>query len=130
MSRFRFYLALLASVLVCAQLSDASAEEFRRINQFPALIDGGDLNVNIANIGTVDLSIMYRDGDWKTIQVPSGKYVAVKTEATSLSVSFNDGIEPTWVTLNRGMTYALYWNAGRWAIAPYDDVARRGFRSR
>jgi hypothetical protein len=38
------------------------------------------------------------------------------------------------VTLNSGTTYALYWNSGvnRWAIAPYDEVARRasGFRSR
>jgi hypothetical protein len=132
MNQSRILFGLLASVIACAYVTDAFAEEFRRIDQFPGLIDEGALNVNIANIGTVDLSIMYRDGDWKTVLIPSGKYVVIQTEAPSLSVSFNDGVEPKWVTLNRGMTYALYSNSGRWAIAPYDDVARRssGLRSR
>ena len=36
--------------------------------------------------------------------------------------------------LTRGTVYALYWNSAlnRWAVAPYDDVAKRpasGFRS-
>ncbi len=51
----------------------------------------------------------------------------IASQSTGLSVSFNDGVETKSLVLNRGTTYALYWNAGlsRWAIAPYDEVARR-----
>jgi hypothetical protein len=117
-----------------AHPASAEAQQFRSIDQLPGMIQQESANVSIANISTVGLSILYLDGGaWKTIQIPSGQYVTL-SQGTDLSVSFNDGVETKSVTLNRGMTYALYWNSelNRWAFAPYDEVARRpsGFRSR
>jgi hypothetical protein len=100
----------------------------------PGLIPPESSRVIIANIGTAALNISYLDGVWKTIQIPSSQYVTLPTQGTALSVSFNDGAEAKPVTLNRDTTYALYWDSGlnHWAIALYDEVARRprGIRSR
>jgi len=62
-----------------------------------------------------------------TIQIPSGTYVALPSQNAGLFVSFNDGVEAKSFTLSRGTTYAPYWNSelNRWAIAPYDEVAKR-----
>lgn len=125
---------LIAGIGPCSHPASARAQTFRSINQMPAMIDQNAANVIVSNIGTVMLSISYMDGVWKTIQIPPAQYVTLPCQDTGLSVSFNDGAEAKLVTLNRGTTYALYWNSGvnRWAIAPYDEVARRpsGFRSR
>jgi len=99
------------------------------------MIDQNAAKVIISNIGTTALSILYLDGAWKAIQIPSGQYVTLPSQGAGISVSFSDGTETQSVTLNRGTTYALHFNAGlnRWSIAPYDDVARRPptrFRSR
>ena len=79
----------------------------------------------ISNIGNATLNISYLEGDWKTVQIPSGQYVTIPSQSTGLSVSFNDGVETKSLVLNRGTMYALHWNAelNRWAILPYDEVA-------
>ena len=125
---------LAAAVSACIRPMSARASELRSVDQLPGLIDQDSAKITISNIGTATLSLLYMDGDWKTIQIPSGQYVTLPSQDTGLSVSFHDGVETKSTTLNRGTTYALYWNAGfnRWAIAPYADVARRpsGLRSR
>jgi hypothetical protein len=105
----------------------ARAEQFRSIDQLPGMIDQDDTKVTISNIGTEALSILYLDGAWKTIQIPSRQYVTIPSQAGGLSVSFNDGVAKQSAVLSPGTAYALYFNAGlsRWAIAPYDDVAKR-----
>jgi len=127
-------IVVLAGVAACIHPASARAQGFRSIDQMPAMIDKDDAKVVISNIGTVALNISYLDGVWKSIQIPSGQYVTLPSQETGLSISFNDGAVAQSITLNRGTTYALYWNSGlnRWAIALYDDVARRpsGFRSR
>lgn len=127
-------LACIAGLLLAVEPADnAWAEQFRRIDQFPGLIDQDDSKIKVANLGTVDLSMMYLDGDWKTIQVPSGRYIVLQPRETNLSVSFNDGFDARSVTLSSGMTYALFFSSGRWSLAPYDDVVSRRpgvFRSR
>jgi hypothetical protein len=124
----------LAGIAVCAHPSGARAQEFRSTDQMPRMIDQDAEKVIIANIGTSALNISYLEGGWKTIEIPSGQYVTLPSQQNGLSVSFNDSSEAQSVTLNRGTTYALYWNSGlnRWAIAPYDEVARRpsGLRAR
>ena len=134
MSWTRHLIVLLVGICVHADLASAQALEFRSIDQSPGMVDQNATTIAVANIGTVALNIMYLDGDWKAIQIPSGKYVTLPSQGASLSVSFNDGVEAKSVNLNRGTAYALYWNSGinRWAIAPYDEVARRpsGLRSR
>jgi hypothetical protein len=94
----------------------------------PDRIQQYDTNVIVPNIGTAALNISYLDGVWKTIQIPSGQYVTFPSQDSGLSVLFNDGAEVKSITLSRGTIYALYWYSGvnRWAIAPYDEVARRG----
>jgi hypothetical protein len=133
MSWGRLLIAVLAGIGACAHPASARAQEFRSIDQLPGMIDQ-DAKVFIANIGTVALSILYLDETWTTIQIPSGQYVTLPSQNTGLSVSFNDGVEAKSVTLNPGTTYALYYNSelNRWAIAPYDDVAKHPtpFRSR
>ena len=118
-------LVILAGIGAWAHL--ASAQEFRSINQMPGMIDESAAKVIILKLGTAALNVSYLDGVWKTIQIPSRQYVSLPAEDTGLPVSFNDGAEAKSVTLNRGTTYALYWNAGtnRWAITLYDDVAKR-----
>jgi hypothetical protein len=127
-------IVILAGIGAFAHPASAQTQEFRSINQMPGMIDQDTAKVIIANIGAAALNISYLDGVWKTTQIPSGQYVTLPSQGTGLSVSFSDGAEVQSVTLNRGTTYALYWNSGlnRWAIAPYDEVARRpsGFRSR
>ena len=112
----------------------ARAIELRSTNQMPEMVDQNADKVAISNIGNAALNISYLEGDWKSVQIPSGQYVTIASQSTALSVSFNDGVETKSLVLNRGTTYALYWNTGlsRWAIAPYDEVGRRpgGFRSR
>jgi hypothetical protein len=126
-------IVVLAIVSACIPPMSARATELRSVDQMPALPPPDSEKITIANIGTATLSLLYMDGDWKTIQIPSGQYVTLPSQDTGLSVSFHDGVETKSTTLNRGTTNALYWNAGlnRWAIAPYSDVARRpsGFRS-
>jgi hypothetical protein len=109
------------------QLSAAWTQQLRSVNQMPALIDLDSTKVAIANLGTANLSIQYLDGVWKTVQINSGKYVSIPSQAGSVSVSFNDSVEAKETLLNSNNTYALYWNTGasRWAIAPYDEVAKR-----
>jgi hypothetical protein len=123
----------LTGIGACALLTGARGLELRSINQMPAMTQQDGSKVIIANIGTVSLNILYRDGDWKSVQIPSGQYVTVPGQGTGLSVSYNDGAEAQTATLNPGSTYALYWNSqlNRWRIALYDDVARRAspFRS-
>lgn len=127
-------IAFLAAIGACVLPPTAGASELRSSNQLPGLIDQDTEKVTVTNIGTATLNISYLDGAWKTVQIPSGQYVAIPSQSVGLSVSFSDGVETKSVVLNRGTTYALYWNSGsgRWAIAPYDEVARRpsGFRSR
>jgi len=127
-------LAVVVAV-IGAHPASARAQEFRSIDQMPGMINQDTVaKITVANIGTVALNISYLDGTWKTIQIPSGQYVTLSSQDTGLSVSFNNGAEAKSITLNRGTTYALYWNSeiNRWAIAPYDEVARRpsDFRSR
>ena len=121
-------------IAACGNPAAADAIELRSTNQMPQMVDQNSDKVAISNIGNSALNISYLDGDWKSVQVPSGQYIAIPSESTGLSVSFNDGVETKSLVLNRGTTYALYWSAGlnRWAIAPYDEVARRpsGLRSR
>jgi hypothetical protein len=132
MSWSRFLIVVLAGI--GANFASVRAEEFRSVNQMPGMIAQDAARVILANIGTAALNISYLDGVWKTIQIPSGEYVPLPSQSTGLSLSFNNGAEAQLVTLNPGTIYALYWNSGlnRWAIAPYDEVARRpsGFRSR
>lgn len=127
-------IVLFAAIGACAHIEAARASELRSSNQLPGLIDQDSEKVTITNIGTSALSISYLDGAWKTIQIPSGQYVTIPGQSNGLSVSFSDGVETKSITLNRGTTYALHWNSGlgRWAIAPYDEVARRpsGLRAR
>jgi hypothetical protein len=125
---------VLAGIAACAHPAAAPAQEFRSINQLPGLTSQNAEKFIISNIGTVALNILYLDGDWKTIQIPAGQYVTLPSQDTGLAVSFNDGVEAKSTTLTRGTVYALYWNSAlnRWAVAPYDDVAKRpasGFRS-
>ena len=112
----------------------ARAIELRSTDQMPDMIDQNIDTVAISNIGNATLSISYLEGDWKTVQIPSGQYVSIPSQSTGLTISFNDGVETKSLILNRGTMYALHWNAElkRWAIRPYDEVARRpsGFRSR
>ena len=108
------------------------AQDLRSTNQVPGLIDQASDQVTITNMGTASLSILYFDGAWKPAAISSGQTVALKGQGNSLSVSFNDGVEAKSVVLNVPVHYALYWNAGRWDIAPWDEVARKpsGLRSR
>jgi hypothetical protein len=73
------------------------------------MIEHESAKINIAKIGTLALTISYLDGDWKTIQIPSGTYVALPSQNAGLFVSFNDGVEAKSFTLSRGTTYAPYW---------------------
>src|SRR5262245_10854179 len=136
MSWSKLLIIVLAGIGACAHPASTQAQAFRSVDQMPGMTDQDATKVVIANIGTVALSILYLDldGSWKTVPIPSGQYVALPSQDTGLSVSFNDGVEAKSVTLNRGATYGLHWNsqANRWAIAPYDEVAKRasGFRSR
>jgi hypothetical protein len=127
--------AVLAGIAACLQPAFLVAQEFRAINQLPGLIDPDQSSkVVLSNVGTTALSVAYLDGDWKTIQIPSGQYVSLPSQSTGVSVSYHDGSAVQTVTLNRGTNYALHWNsaANRWAIEPYDNVAKRpsGFRAR
>jgi len=121
-------------MFTCAYSANVRAQSFRSIDQLPSMIDPADARVVVANVGTTALNISYLDETWHTIQIPPGQYATLASQDAGLSVLFNDGVEVKSVTLNSGTTYALYWNSGvnRWAIAPYDEVARRasGFRSR
>jgi hypothetical protein len=136
MSRSKLLIVILAGIAACACSGSARAQAFRSVDQMPSMTDQDATKVVIANIGTVALSILYLDldGAWKTVPIPSGQYVTLPSQDTGLSVSFNDGVDAKSVTLNRGATYGLHWNSqtNRWAIAPYDEVAKRasGFRSR
>ena len=127
-------IVFLAGIQALAHLTTAPASELRSSNQLPDMIEQDSDKITITNIGTADLNILYLEESWKPIQVPSGKYVKIPSQSTGLSISFSDGVETKSVTLSRGTTYALHWNAvaRRWAIAPYDEVARRpsGLRSR
>jgi len=124
----------LSITAACAHAAAARAIELRSTNQMPDMVDQNADKVAISNIGNATLSISYLEGDWKTVQIPSGQYVTIPSQSTGLSVSFNDGVETKSLVLNRGTMYALHWNAelNRWDIRPYDEVARRptGFRSR
>jgi hypothetical protein len=124
----------LSITAACAHAAAARAIELRSTNQMPDMVDQNADKVAISNIGNATLNISYLEGDWKTVQIPSGQYVTIPSQSTGLSVSFNDGVETKSLVLNRGTMYALHWNAelNRWAILPYDEVARRptGFRSR
>ena len=126
----------IALSIIAASASPAAARaiELRSTNQMPQMVDQNADKVAISNIGNSALNISYLEGDWKLVQIPSGQYITIPSESSGLAVSFNDGVETKSLVLNRGTTYALYWNGGlnRWAIAPYDEVARRpsGFRSR
>ena len=115
--------------LIClsTQPSTAWAQQLRSTNQMPDMVDLDSTKVAIANLGTADLSIQYLDGTWKTVQILSGKYVSLPSQAGGVSVAFNDGVEAKSALLNGSSAYALYWNTGvgRWAIAPYDEVAKR-----
>jgi hypothetical protein len=134
MSWERIFVVILVGMGACADSTNARAQQFRSIDQMPGLINSDSAKIIIANISTVALNISYLDGASHSIQIPSGQYVSLPSHNTGLLVSFNDGHEAKSVTLNPNITYALYWNSAldRWAIAPYDDVARRpsGFRSR
>jgi hypothetical protein len=133
MSWARLLTAVMICIGACSHPARAEAVNLRSIDQMPGMIDQDTAKVTIANIGTVALSILYLDGTWKTVEIPSSQFVTLPSQGGSLSVSFNDGADPKSVSLNPGTTYALYWNseAKRWAIAPYDEVARRpgAFRS-
>jgi hypothetical protein len=124
----------LAITAACVHAAAARAIEFRSTNQMPDMVNQNAEKVAISNIGNAALNISYLEGEWKSVQIPSGQYITIPSESTGLSISFNDGVETKSLVLNRGSTYALYWNSGlnRWAIAPYDEVARRpsGLRSR
>ena len=125
----------LAITAACAHATTARAIELRSTNQMPEMVDQNADKVAISNIGNATLNISYlEEEDWKTVQIPSGQYVIIPSQSTGLSVSFDDGVETKSLVLNRGTMYALHWNAelNRWAILPYDEVARRptGFRSR
>jgi hypothetical protein len=134
MSWDRSLIVILASIGMVVYPVSVRAEQFRSIDQWPGLIDQDDGSVRIANIGAAALNISYLDGIWKSIPIPSGQYVTLPSQRSGLSVSFHDGATQQSATLNSGSIYALYWNSGsnRWAIAPYDDVAKRPtiFRSR
>jgi hypothetical protein len=125
MSWGRLLIVVLAGICPWSHLTNA--QEFRSINQMPGMTSQDAATVNISNIGTAALNISYLDGVWKAIQIPSGQYLSLPCEDTGLSISFNDGAETKSTALSRGTNYALYWNAGtnRWAIAVYDDVAKR-----
>jgi hypothetical protein len=58
---------------------------------------------------------------------PFRKIRLSSSQAGGVSVAFNDGVEAKSALLNGSSAYALYWNTGvgRWAIAPYDEVAKR-----
>jgi hypothetical protein len=132
--RTSILIVFLAVINACASPAAGQTNKLRSTNQLPSLIEQDSEKVTIANIGTVALNISYLDEAWKAVQIPSGQYVVLPSQSTGLSVSFSDGVETKSLVLNRGTTYALYWNSGpgRWAIAAYDEVARRpsGFRSR
>jgi hypothetical protein len=136
MSWRKLLIIALAGVEGCVHSASTWAQTFRSVDQMPGMTDQDATKVVIANIGTVALSILYLDPDgaWKTVPIPSGQYVILPSQDTGLSVSFNDGVDAKSVTLNRGATYGLHWDSptSRWAIAPYDEVAKRasGFRSR
>ena len=108
-----------------ANPATARAIELRSTNQMPGWSTRTPTRSPSQTSATAALNISYLEGDWKSVQIPSGQYVTIPSQSTGLSVSFNDGVETKSLVLNRGMTYALYWNAGlsRWAIAPYDEVA-------
>lgn len=116
-----------ALVFACLQTSPCFSQQLRSVNQMPALLDLDSTKVAIANLTTADLSILYLRTTWKTVQIPSGKFVSLPSPHGSVTVSFNDGVEKTSVLLNGNTAYALHFNAGanRWAIAPYDEVAKR-----
>ena len=130
----RVFIVVFAGIAACAHPLSAGAQKFRSTDQIPGMIGQDAEKVTIANIGTTALSLSYLDGVWKTIQIPSGQFVTLPSQQNGLPVTFNDSAEVQSVTLNRGTTYALHWNSGanRWAIALYDEVARRpsGLRSR
>jgi hypothetical protein len=135
MSRTAYILiVVLAAAGACALPPTARAQQLRSTDQLPGLTDQQSDKVTISNIGNAALNISYLDGDWKTIQIPSGQFVTLPSQSAGVSVAFSDGVEAKSATLNRGTAYALYWNAGlsRWAIAPYDEVAKRpsGLRPR
>jgi hypothetical protein len=125
---------VLSITAVSVHAASALAIELRSTNQMPEMVDQNADKVVIANIGNAALNISYLEGDWKSVQIPSAQYVTIPSQSTGLSVSFNDGVETKSRVLDRGATYALYWNAGlnRWDIGLYEEVARRstGFRSR
>jgi hypothetical protein len=121
-------------LLVAAPLAAVWAQQLRSINQMPALVDHESTMVHIANLGTVDLSMLYLDGTWKPVQIPSGSFVSLPSQGGSVSISYNDGVEAKSASLDSNSAYALHWNTetSRWTISPYDEVAKRpnGLRSR
>jgi hypothetical protein len=115
-----------------AAMQVAVAQNLRSTNQVPGLIDQVSDKVSITNMGTAALNILYWDGAWKPVEISSGQTVALKGQGSSLSVSFNDGVAAKSTVLNVPIHYAIYWNSGRWDIAPWDEVAKKstGLRSR
>ena len=79
----------------------ARAIELRSTNQMPEMVDQNADKVAISNIGNAALNISYLEGDWKSVQIPSGQYVTIPSQSTGLSVSFNDGVETKSLVLNR-----------------------------
>ena len=128
------HIAVSIAAACATPATSARAIEPRSTNQALDMVDQNADKVAISNLANTALKISYLEGDWKSVEVLPGQYVIIPSQSTGLSVSFNDGVETKSLVLNRGSTYALYWNSGlnRWAIAPYDEVARRpsGLRSR
>ena len=125
---------ILAVVLLVtgAAVQVAVAQNLRSTNQVPGLIDQASDKVTITNMGNTGLNILYWDGAWKPLAISAGQTVALKGQGNSLSVTFNDGVAAKSVVLNVPIHYAIHWNAGRWDIGPWDEVARKpsGLRSR
>ena len=122
---------LLFATGAAVDVAVAETTNLRSSNQVPGLSEQASDKVTITNMGTTALKILYSDGAWKQVEISSGQTVALKGQGSGLSVSFNDGAETKSVVLNVPTHYAIYWNSGRWDIAPWDEVARKpsGLRS-
>ena len=107
--------------------------ELRSINQMPRLLDQNSDSVTVANVSASTLRFQYFSGTWKLVELPSGNVVTLVSPSSGLEIQFSDGTTVQSAVLIRGSVSAFYYNAdtGRWAIAPYDDVAHRptGLRS-
>jgi hypothetical protein len=76
--------AALSITAACVHAATARAIELRSTDQMPDMIDQNTGTVAISNIGNATLSISYLDGDWKTVQIPSGQYVSIPSQSTGL----------------------------------------------